>query len=236
MNKSVVELVKGGFGVVKQHPEVIFLTQLVVAILSFLLVNTNLGILVTLAATLFMPFVYIELNESLKNNEKAQLARVKDRFNSKTFEAIVWTFVMVFLWSLLFVIPGIIKAFEYHRAFYIAYREKDNPDISGFDCLKLSKEEMNGSKGKLFLASLLASLPTVILSIVILVCSVYLLMHTMPYMDYIPMDGISMTDISSKLMLAQSIIAALSIPSAVVSLLCGVLQMGTFVYFNKDFE
>lgn len=53
----------------------------------------------------------------------------------------------VFLWSLLFVIPGIIKAISYSQAFYIL---AENPDLSPSECLELSKAMMNGNKWEYF--------------------------------------------------------------------------------------
>jgi uncharacterized membrane protein len=55
--------------------------------------------------------------------------------------------VFTFLWSLLFIIPGIIAAFRYSMAFYVL---ADNPEISAMDALRTSKELMKGNKGKLF--------------------------------------------------------------------------------------
>lgn len=57
----------------------------------------------------------------------------------------------VFMWSLLFIIPGIIAAFRYSQAFYIL---ADHPEISVGDCIRLSKHYMKGNKGKYFAFSL----------------------------------------------------------------------------------
>lgn len=55
--------------------------------------------------------------------------------------------VFVLLWSLLFIIPGIIAALRYSMATYILY---DNPELSGMEALNKSREIMEGRKGKLF--------------------------------------------------------------------------------------
>jgi len=55
--------------------------------------------------------------------------------------------VYVMLWSLLFIIPGIIAAYRYSMAIYIML---DRPDISVVDCIRMSKEMTYGNKGKLF--------------------------------------------------------------------------------------
>ncbi len=51
------------------------------------------------------------------------------------------------LWSLLFIIPGIIAGYRYSMAFYIL---ADNDNISALDALNASKEMMRGHKWQLF--------------------------------------------------------------------------------------
>ncbi len=53
----------------------------------------------------------------------------------------------VFLWSLLFVIPGIIAAYSYMMVPYIV---ADNPDISPSEALRRSKSMMRGNRWRLF--------------------------------------------------------------------------------------
>ena len=57
----------------------------------------------------------------------------------------------IFLWSLLFVIPGIIAALRYSQAFYILM---DNPDMGVLECIRESKELMRDNKLDLFLLQL----------------------------------------------------------------------------------
>ena len=53
----------------------------------------------------------------------------------------------VFLWTLLFVIPGIIKSYVYSQAYYIAL---DYPELSASEVLRKSEEMMKGHKWRLF--------------------------------------------------------------------------------------
>ena len=53
----------------------------------------------------------------------------------------------IFLWSLLFIIPGIIKSYSYALTMYIKSRNKN---ISNNEAIKLSMQLMNGKKYKLF--------------------------------------------------------------------------------------
>ncbi|MBQ6796634.1 MAG: DUF975 family protein [Clostridia bacterium] len=59
--------------------------------------------------------------------------------------------IFIALWSLLFVIPGIVKMYEYSMIPYIL---ADNPGISRKDAFALSKKMTNGNKGKLFVLDL----------------------------------------------------------------------------------
>lgn len=56
-----------------------------------------------------------------------------------------------FLWSLLFLIPGIIKGYEYYLVPYILY---DTPDIDYKAALRLSRDMMYGNKWRLFVLQL----------------------------------------------------------------------------------
>lgn len=57
----------------------------------------------------------------------------------------------IFLWSLLFVIPGIVKSYSYSLAMYI---KSENPQISASQAIELSKKMTNGRKMDLFVLDL----------------------------------------------------------------------------------
>ena len=59
--------------------------------------------------------------------------------------------LFTFLWSLLFIVPGVIKAYSYSMAFYI-YAE--NPEIGALDAIKKSQEMMEGRKMDFFVLQL----------------------------------------------------------------------------------
>ncbi|MBQ4000984.1 MAG: DUF975 family protein [Lachnospiraceae bacterium] len=59
--------------------------------------------------------------------------------------------LFVWLWSLLFVIPGIIKSYSYRMVPYII---KDEPDLSAKEVLQRSKELMRGHKWHTFILDL----------------------------------------------------------------------------------
>lgn len=55
--------------------------------------------------------------------------------------------IFTFLWSLLFLIPGIYAAYGYSMAPYLL---AENPDMSAREAIRLSKEMMNGNRWRLF--------------------------------------------------------------------------------------
>ena len=64
---------------------------------------------------------------------------------------IILQIVLIFLWSLLLVIPGIIAAYRYNFAVYVMI---DHPEMSAMDCLRESKRLTTGYKRQLFLLDL----------------------------------------------------------------------------------
>ncbi|MBP1574662.1 MAG: DUF975 family protein [Oscillospiraceae bacterium] len=62
-----------------------------------------------------------------------------------------WRELKIFLWSLLFVIPGIIKSYEYSMVPYIL---AENPQISSERAFELSKKMTHGEKWKIFVLDL----------------------------------------------------------------------------------
>ena len=59
--------------------------------------------------------------------------------------------IFIYLWSLLLIVPGIIKAFAYSMSFYIL---ADNPNLTAREALNESKRITNGHKMKLFVLEL----------------------------------------------------------------------------------
>ena len=57
------------------------------------------------------------------------------------------TSLFIFLWSLLFIIPGIVAAYSYAMAPYIL---AENPDMTVREAIAASKEMMRGSRWRLF--------------------------------------------------------------------------------------
>lgn len=55
--------------------------------------------------------------------------------------------IKIFLWSLLFIVPGIVAAYRYSMAMYLM---AEDPEIGVVEAIDKSKEIMKGKKGRLF--------------------------------------------------------------------------------------
>ncbi|MBQ3378509.1 MAG: DUF975 family protein [Clostridia bacterium] len=87
---------------------------------------------------------------------RGQEARVGDMFTPisrflKIAGLFLLVFIKTFLWTLLFIIPGIIAAYRYSMAFYIM---AENPDIGIVEAIERSKVMMKGNKWRLFVLQL----------------------------------------------------------------------------------
>lgn len=82
------------------------------------------------------------------------------------------------LWSLLLVIPGIIKSYEYRMIPYIL---AENPQISHKDAFRLSREMMNGEKWNAFVLDL-SFLLWFLLGVC--TCGIALVFYVTPYVQH----------------------------------------------------
>lgn len=94
----------------------------------------------------------IDMVETGSDGKKIEL--VIDAFKKSfvnSFLAILLTKIFTMLWSLLFIIPGIIKSFAYAMTPYII---ADDPEIDAMAAIDKSQEMMRGHKMELFLLHL----------------------------------------------------------------------------------
>ena len=63
----------------------------------------------------------------------------------------LWMYLFIFLWSLLLVIPGIVKSYAYFAAPYIL---SEFPGVKPTDAIKLSMRMTDGYKAELFVLDL----------------------------------------------------------------------------------
>ena len=104
---------------------------------------------------LLTPFEYGCRKFFRKNlDEPAKLRNIVYVFDSNYKNVVKTAFMtdlFIWLWSLLFIIPGIIKAYEYRMVPYIM---SENPAMKFGDALKESKKLMTGNKWKTFVLDL----------------------------------------------------------------------------------
>ncbi|MCR5233241.1 MAG: DUF975 family protein [Lachnospiraceae bacterium] len=84
--------------------------------------------------------------------------------------------LFTFLWSCLFIIPGIIMSYAYSQTIRIMI---ENPDMSPMDCIRKSKEIMNGRKMDLFVLHLSFILWILLIMVTCGIASIYVA----PYMN-----------------------------------------------------
>lgn len=93
------------------------------------------------------------LNLVRSNGENADLVQEFSGFKrfSDTLITGLLYYLFILLWSLLFIIPGIIKSYAYSMTFYLM---NDDPNLSGNDAITKSRQLMKGHKWKLFVLDL----------------------------------------------------------------------------------
>ena len=138
---------------------ILFLITLLIGLISGAagaLLNTIPVVGSLAAAVIVTPAFALSLVRVYLNLTKGKEPEVKDTFSGfdDFFAAFKVTFLVglyTFLWSLLFVIPGIIKTFSYSMAMYIL---AENKGKSASECIKESMQMTNGHKMELFVLGL----------------------------------------------------------------------------------
>jgi len=90
---------------------------------------------------------------SISRKEDARIEQIFHGFQNfgNSLAAYLLMTLIVLLWALLLIIPGIIAAFSYSMTFFIM---ADEPAIGPMEALEKSKKMMNGYKWKLFCLNL----------------------------------------------------------------------------------
>ena len=117
------------------------------------------------AVSAFIPFAYILIFGPLsvgvagvfmtiaKTGEKAKIEDMFGGFRDFAGNLILGLMITLFtvLWTLLFIIPGIVKAISYSMAYYI---KCDHPEYDWKQCIEESKQMTYGHKWQIFLLEL----------------------------------------------------------------------------------
>ncbi len=143
LKSKAKEQIKGKIGTLLVMMIIICAIMLVCGFVPF--VGAIVSFVITPAFSLSICMVYL----AITRDESISVTDAFKGFN-QTGRALLLNIlvaVFTFLWSLLLVIPGIIKAYSYSMAFYIL---ADNPELTAMEALKKSQEMMNGHKWDLF--------------------------------------------------------------------------------------
>ncbi|MBW8382063.1 MAG: DUF975 family protein, partial [Youngiibacter sp.] len=90
-----------------------------------------------------------------RNKDRADLGVLFSVFSDGSYmnivSAVFITNLKIFLWTLLFIIPGIIKSYEYY---YVPWILAENPALKQKDAQELSSRMTFGSKSAMFVTDL----------------------------------------------------------------------------------
>lgn len=119
----------------------------------FMLIAVAIGLL--LKAMFFNPLEIGQDRFFYKNlEEKAEIKEVCyafDRGYKNSVKVMFFRDLYTFLWTLLFIIPGIVKAYEYRMIPYIL---GENPNMEMSEAFAMSKQMMTGNKWRAFVLDL----------------------------------------------------------------------------------
>ncbi len=156
MNRA--ELKSAAKAQIKGKIGILFLITLIISIISSMLsailsaIHSGgliVSIIITPAFTLSLIRIYLDVIKG--NNPK-----VGDAFSGfddfwSAFKVTFLVGLFTFLWSLLFIIPGIVKSFSYSMSTYILAENKEKPAL---ECISESKAMTEGHKMDLYVLGL----------------------------------------------------------------------------------
>ena len=136
---------------VEQEP-IILVVYVIVFIVVFLII---LAIGITIDVLIINPLLVGVGRFMLKSvDDTARVSEISYTFDHNYKNGIKTMFMkdlFIALWSLLFVIPGIYKAYQYRM---VAYILAEHPDMPYTEVLQMSKDMMNGQKWNAFVLDL----------------------------------------------------------------------------------
>lgn len=162
---------------------------------------------------------------AIRRGERAEYLTLFDGFSfvGRLIALTIMEYFYIWLWSMLFVIPGIIAAYRYRFALYNLY---ENPGISPSEALEMSKAQTAGYKGQLFAMDLsylgwilLASLPGIVESALVGMRT------ATAYYDYAVGNTTVVADIASPLLPVWGWVV-----------LCGVWNLAVSVFYLAHFQ
>ncbi len=106
-----------------------------------------------LSSAMALGLTYIHFRIAADPSYRPRVKDLFDGFNNfwPYLKVTLLASLFTVLWSLLFIVPGIIKAFAYSQAPYII---AENPNMPAMEALRTSERMMNGRKWEYFVLSL----------------------------------------------------------------------------------
>lgn len=152
LKEKAKQQIKGKIGI-------LFVISLIIAVISFIasfvlslipiIGGLAYAILIAPAFTLSVIRVYLNLTADVNPSATDSFSGFDDFWSAFKVNFLVGLFT--YLWSLLFVIPGIIKSISYSMSMYIL---AENKGKSALECINESKAMTNGYKMDLFVLGL----------------------------------------------------------------------------------
>ena len=138
----------------------IFKNSWLLAVLAFVIYSAIMGAAsytgigtILLMGPLSYGLAYLFLKQA-RDNQQMSIGDLFKGFSNDfggTFMIGIMTTLFTVLWSMLFVIPGIVKSYAYSMAYYI---KLDHPEYDWRQCINESKSMMKGYKMTLFVQDL----------------------------------------------------------------------------------
>lgn len=124
-------------------------TLLLYEVIAYVLGATFIG-------SFFVGFIvvgYCAVNLSLIRTKSAKVETLFSGCNNFVTNFVAYLLVQIFtvLWTLLFIIPGIVKSCSYAMTYYIL---NDHPEMSATEAITESRKMMNGHKMEYFILQL----------------------------------------------------------------------------------
>ena len=142
-------------GDIKQQAKARFTAQYGVSIGAYILFGLIIGVVsgTFIGALLIAPPMIVGYAFFCLKVYRGKIGDIGEMFSAgfndygRSLGGILWMGLFIWLWSLLFIIPGIIKSFAYFATPYILADTKNVPPT---EALKLSMRMTYGHKGKIF--------------------------------------------------------------------------------------
>ncbi len=111
------------------------------------------GVAAALVVTPAFALAVIQIYLGMTQGRKPEIGDMFSEFKNfwPAFKVNFLVSLFTSLWSILFVIPGIVKGLSYSQAMYIL---AENPEIGALEAIDRSKKMMDGHKMELFVLSL----------------------------------------------------------------------------------